>query len=75
MAPPQYAGFHILILYIRVFKRERRRISALGLRLEAKEKILKEAGRDENRSLSNFIKHCLLTYLKEKKGIDYKEED
>jgi uncharacterized protein (DUF1778 family) len=37
--------------------------------------ILKEAGRDENRSLSNFIKHCHLTYLKEKKGIDYKEEN
>jgi hypothetical protein len=37
--------------------------------------ILKEAGRDENRNLSNFIKHCLLTYLKKKKGIDYKEQD
>jgi len=37
--------------------------------------ILKEAGRGENRSLSNCIKHCLLTYLKEKKGIDYKEEN
>jgi hypothetical protein len=37
--------------------------------------ILKEAARDENRSLSNFIKHCLLTYLKENKGIDYKEEN
>ncbi len=38
-------------------------------------KILKETARDENRSLSNLIKHCLLTYLKEKKGLDYKEED
>jgi len=37
--------------------------------------ILQETARDENRSLSNFIKHCLLTYLKEKKGIDYKEEN
>jgi hypothetical protein len=37
--------------------------------------ILKKAGRDENRSLSNFAKHCLLTYLKEKKGIDYKEKN
>jgi predicted HicB family RNase H-like nuclease len=35
--------------------------------------ILKKAARDENRSLSNFIKHCLLTYLKEKKDIDYRE--
>ena len=41
--------------------------------VELKE-ILKEAGRDENRGLSNFIKHCLLTYLKEKKGIGYKED-
>ena len=40
--------------------------------LELKE-ILQEAARDENRSLSNFIKHCLLTYLKEQKGIVYKE--
>ena len=37
--------------------------------------ILQEAARDENRSLSNFIKNCLLTYLKERKGIDYKEEN
>jgi hypothetical protein len=29
---------------------------------------------EENRTLSNFIKHCVLTYLKEKKGIDFKEE-
>ena len=36
--------------------------------------ILQEAARDENRSLSNFIKHCLITYLKEKKDIDYKED-
>jgi hypothetical protein len=35
---------------------------------------LQEAAKDENRSLSNFIKHALLTYLKEQKGIDYKEE-
>jgi hypothetical protein len=48
----------------------------IGIKVEPEFKeILKEAGRDENRSLSNFIKHCLLTYLKENKGIDYKEED
>jgi predicted transcriptional regulator len=38
-------------------------------------KLLQETARDENRSLSNFIKHCILTYLKEKKGIKYKEGD
>jgi hypothetical protein len=48
----------------------------IGIKMDPELKeILKEAGRGENRSLSNFIKHCLLTYLKEKKGIDYKEED
>jgi hypothetical protein len=48
----------------------------IGIKVDPEFKeILKEAGRDENRSLSNFIKHCLLTYLKEKKGIDYKEEN
>ena len=38
-------------------------------------KIIQEAARDENRSLSNFIKHCIITYLKEKTSIDYKETD
>ena len=48
----------------------------IGIKVEREFKeILKEAARDENRSLSNFIKHCLLTYLKKKKGIDYKEEN
>ena len=47
----------------------------IGIKVDPELKeILKEAARDENRSLSNLIKHCLLTYLKEKKGIDYKEE-
>jgi len=48
----------------------------IGIKVDPEFKeILKETAKDENRSLSNFIKHCLLTYLKEKKGIDYKEED
>ncbi len=48
----------------------------IGIKVDPEfKKILQEAARDENRSLSNFIKHCLLTYLKEKKGIDYKEEN
>jgi uncharacterized protein (DUF1778 family) len=46
----------------------------IGIKVDPEFKaILKEAARDENRSLSNFIKHCLLTYLKEKKDIDYRE--
>jgi uncharacterized protein (DUF1778 family) len=47
----------------------------IGIKVDPElREILKEAARDENRSLSDFIKHCLLTYLKEMKGIDYKEE-
>ncbi len=38
-------------------------------------KIIQKAAIDENRSLSNFIKHCIITYLKEKNGVDYKEKD
>ena len=46
----------------------------IGIKVDAELKeILQEAARDENRSLSNFIKHCLMTYLKEKKDIEYKE--
>ena len=48
----------------------------IGLRVSKKLKeLIQVAAQDENRSLSNFIKHCILTYLKEKKGIDHKEED
>ena len=47
----------------------------IGIEVSQKFKeILQEAAKDENRSLSNFIKHALLTYLKEKLGVDYKEE-
>jgi uncharacterized protein (DUF1778 family) len=48
----------------------------IGLRVSPElKKLLQEAAKDENRSLSNFIKHALLTYLKEKKGVDHKEDD
>ncbi|MGB5751232.1 MAG: hypothetical protein WBM69_29965 [Desulfobacterales bacterium] len=48
----------------------------IGIKVSQKFKeIIQGAAKDENRSLSNFIKHCILTYLKEKKGIDHKEED
>jgi uncharacterized protein (DUF1778 family) len=48
----------------------------VGIKVSKKFKqIIQDAAKDENRSLSNFIKNCILTYLKEKKGIDHKEED
>ena len=48
----------------------------IGIRVSKElKKIIQDAAQDENRSLSNFIKHCILTYLKEKKGIDHKEDD
>ena len=48
----------------------------IGLRVSKKlKKLIQDAALDENRSLSNFIKHCILTYLKEKKGIEHKERD
>jgi len=50
--------------------------TVIGIKVSQKFKeIIKEAAQDENRSVSNFIKHCLITYLKEKRGIDYKEKD
>ena len=50
--------------------------TVIGIKVSDKFKeIIREAATDENRSISNFIKHCILTYLKEKKGIDHKEVD
>jgi len=47
----------------------------IGLRVSKElKKVIQEAALNENRNLSNFIKHCILTYLKEKKGIDHKED-
>jgi len=36
--------------------------------------FLQERARKENRSLSTFIINALLTYIKEKHGIDWREE-
>lgn len=48
----------------------------IGIKVsEGFKKIIQEAARDENRSLSNFVKHALLTYLAEKKGVEFKEDD
>ena len=50
--------------------------TVVGIKVSDKFKqIIQETAKDENRSVSNFIKHCILTYLKEKRGIDYKEQD
>ncbi len=50
--------------------------TVIGIKVSQKFKnIIKDAAQDENRSISNFIKHCILTYLKEKRGIEHKEND
>jgi len=38
-------------------------------------KFLQDMAQKENRSLSNFIVNALLTYIKEKHGTDYSEEN
>ncbi len=46
----------------------------LGIRIEPKlKKILQELADKENRSLSNFVIHAILTYIKEHKGVDWKK--
>ena len=38
-------------------------------------KFLQDMAQKENRSLSNFIVNALLTYIKERHGIEYSEQD
>jgi len=38
-------------------------------------KFLQNMAKRENRSLSNFIVNALLTYIKERHGTEYSEED
>jgi predicted transcriptional regulator len=46
----------------------------LGIRIDAEfKKLLQKLADDENRNLSNFITHAILTYIKEHKGIDWKK--
>jgi hypothetical protein len=48
----------------------------IGMKVSAKfKKIIQAAALNENRSVSNFIKHCILTYLKEKMDVEHKEID
>ena len=47
----------------------------IGVRLEPELKhLLQKVAKEERRSLSNFIVHAALTYLKEHKGIDWHEK-
>ena len=46
----------------------------IGIKVDERlKKILQEQAIEENRTLSNFILNAVLTYLKEKKGIDWNE--
>jgi uncharacterized protein (DUF1778 family) len=46
----------------------------IGLRVTKDFKaLLQNQADEENRSLSNFVIHAVLTYLREKKGVDWKE--
>ena len=47
----------------------------IGIRLEPELKeLLQKAAKEERRSLSNFMVHAALTYLKKRKGIDWPQE-
>ena len=47
----------------------------IGIRLEPELKeLLQKVAKEERRSLSNFMVHAALTYLKERKGIDWPQE-
>jgi len=48
----------------------------IGIKVDPEFKeFLQKLASEENRSLSNFIKHALKTYIKEHKGIDYKKPE
>ena len=47
----------------------------IGIKVEAELKeLLQELADKENRNLSNFIVHAILTYLEKEKGIDFKKD-
>jgi uncharacterized protein (DUF1778 family) len=46
----------------------------IGLRVTKEFKaLLQEQANAEHRSLSNFVIHAVLTYLRKEKGVDWKE--
>jgi uncharacterized protein (DUF1778 family) len=47
----------------------------IGIKVTPKfKKLLEREAAKEHRSLANFVKHALLTFLREHKEIDFKEE-
>jgi uncharacterized protein (DUF1778 family) len=47
----------------------------IGIKVSEKlKKLLQKQAAEENRTLSNFVKHCIFTYLKEHKKINFNEE-
>lgn len=47
----------------------------IGIKVTPKfKKLLEKEAAKEHRTLANFIKHALLTFLKEHKDIDFTEE-
>lgn len=47
----------------------------IGFRATKKfKKFLEKMAKEENRTLSNFIVNAILTYIKEHKGIEWKEK-
>ena len=50
-------------------------LTMIGIRLEPELKeLLQNAAKEERRSLSNFMVHAALTYLKEHKGVEWQKE-
>ena len=48
--------------------------SVIGIKVDSRlREILQEQANEEHRALSNFILNAVLAYLKEKKGIEWKE--
>ena len=48
----------------------------IGIRLEPELKeLLQKVAKEERRSLSNFMVHAALTYLKEHKNMDWRPEE
>jgi len=62
----------LIVRRFRFWYREGMKIM-IGLRVTKEfKKLLQDQADEENRSLSNFVIHAVITYLREK-GIDWKE--
>ena len=48
----------------------------IGIKVDSEFKeFLQKLAAEENRSLSNFIKHAIKTYIKEHKGLTWKKPE